>query len=57
MTDPGPTEWGETAGVGPWQGPGPADARYDSALRRDGDTNRETPRPLRVQPLDPELLP
>ena len=38
MTDPGPTEWGETAGVGPWQGPVPDDARYDSALLRDGDT-------------------
>ena len=35
---PGPTEWGETTGVGPWQGPLPADARYDPALLRDGDT-------------------
>jgi tRNA G18 (ribose-2'-O)-methylase SpoU len=34
---PGPTEWGETNGVGPWQGPLPDDARYDRALLRDGD--------------------
>ena len=38
MTDPGPTEWGETTGVGPWRGPLPDDARYDPALLRDGDT-------------------
>jgi tRNA G18 (ribose-2'-O)-methylase SpoU len=38
MTEPGPTEWGETAGVGPWQGPLPDDPRYDPALLRDGDT-------------------
>ena len=38
MTEPGPTEWGETAGVGPWQGPPPADPRYDPALLRDGDS-------------------
>jgi tRNA G18 (ribose-2'-O)-methylase SpoU len=38
MTDPGPTEWGVTAGVGPWQGPLPDDPRYDPALLRDGDT-------------------
>ena len=38
MTEPaGPTEWGETAGVGPWQGPMPDDPRYDPALLRDGD--------------------
>ena len=35
---PGPTEWGETTGVGPWQGPLPDDSRYDPALLRDGDT-------------------
>jgi tRNA G18 (ribose-2'-O)-methylase SpoU len=35
---PGPTEWGESAGVGPWQGPLPEDPRYDPALLRDGDT-------------------
>jgi len=35
---PGPTEWGEGPGVGPWQGPLPTDARYDQALLRDGDT-------------------
>jgi tRNA G18 (ribose-2'-O)-methylase SpoU len=33
MTDscpaPGPTEWGETVGVGPWPGPWPEDPRYD----------------------------
>ena len=34
---PGPTEWGETNGVGPWQGPLPDDPRYDPALLRDGD--------------------
>ena len=38
MTEPqGPTEWGETNGVGPWQGPLPDDSRYDAALLRDGD--------------------
>ena len=38
MTEPqGPTEWGETNGVGPWQGPLPDDPRYDTALLRDGD--------------------
>jgi len=35
---PGPTEWGEGPGVGPWRGPLPTDARYDRALLRDGDT-------------------
>nr|CRL54601.1 spou rRNA methylase [Mycolicibacterium fortuitum subsp. fortuitum DSM 46621 = ATCC 6841 = JCM 6387] len=37
----GPTEWGESPGVGPWQGPPPsADEadRYDPDLLRDGDT-------------------
>jgi tRNA G18 (ribose-2'-O)-methylase SpoU len=34
---PGPTEWGETNGVGPWQGPLPDDPRYDPTLLRDGD--------------------
>ncbi|MEH3131683.1 MAG: RNA methyltransferase [Mycolicibacterium neoaurum] len=42
MTDsPGPTEWGESPGVGPWQGPLPtgADAaRYDPELLAAGDT-------------------
>jgi tRNA G18 (ribose-2'-O)-methylase SpoU len=38
MTDPGPTEWGETAGVGPWQGDPPDDPRYDPTLLREGDT-------------------
>jgi tRNA G18 (ribose-2'-O)-methylase SpoU len=37
MTDAGPTEWGESPGVGPWQGPPPDDPRYDPALLRDGD--------------------
>src|SRR5215212_3153646 len=37
MTDAGPTEWGETAGVGPGEGDPPADPRYDPALLRDGD--------------------
>ena len=35
---PGPTEWGETTGVGPWDGDPPDDPRYDPALLRDGDT-------------------
>jgi tRNA G18 (ribose-2'-O)-methylase SpoU len=34
----GPTEWGDTPGVGPWEGPLPEDPRYDPALLRDGDT-------------------
>ena len=39
MTDePGPTEWGENPGVGPWPGPLPEDTRYDPDLLRDGDT-------------------
>jgi tRNA G18 (ribose-2'-O)-methylase SpoU len=38
MSDAGPTEWGESTGVGPWQGPIPDDPRYDPALLRDGDT-------------------
>lgn len=39
MTDePGPTEWGESPGVGPWPDPPPDDARYDPDLVRDGDT-------------------
>ncbi|WP_395308569.1 RNA methyltransferase [Mycobacterium sp. AMU20-3851] len=40
MTDdakPGPTEWGETPGVGPWPGTPPDDQRYDPDLLRDGD--------------------
>ncbi|WP_029117952.1 RNA methyltransferase [Mycobacterium sp. URHB0044] len=35
---PGPTEWGEAPGVGPWEGPLPDDPRYDRDLLRDGDT-------------------
>ena len=38
MSEPGPTEWGETTGVGPWQGGLPDDDRYDPTLLRDGDT-------------------
>ena len=38
VNDAGPTEWGESPGVGPWQGPLPDDPRYDPALLRDGDT-------------------
>ncbi|MGA5543848.1 TrmH family RNA methyltransferase [Mycobacterium sp. NPDC051198] len=37
----GPTEWGESPGVGPWTGALPAGdeaARYDPDLLRDGDT-------------------
>ncbi len=33
----GPSEWGETVGVGPWQGPWPDDERYDPELLREGD--------------------
>jgi len=33
----GATEWGETVGVGPWQGDWPSDERYDPELLRDGD--------------------
>jgi tRNA G18 (ribose-2'-O)-methylase SpoU len=35
---PGPTEWGEVTGVGPWSGPPPDDPRYDPDLLRSGDT-------------------
>ncbi|MGE2733533.1 TrmH family RNA methyltransferase [Mycolicibacterium vaccae] len=35
---PGPTEWGDGNGVGPWQGPVPDDPRYDPELLRDGDS-------------------
>jgi tRNA G18 (ribose-2'-O)-methylase SpoU len=38
MSDSGPTEWGESPGVGPWQGPLPDDPRFDPALLHDGDT-------------------
>ena len=40
MTEAGPTEWGDTPGVGPWplHLPLPQDPRYDPALLRDGDT-------------------
>ncbi|OBF53445.1 TrmH family RNA methyltransferase [Mycolicibacterium monacense] len=39
MTEaPGPTEWGEAPGVGPWPGDLPDDPRYDPELLRDGDT-------------------
>jgi tRNA G18 (ribose-2'-O)-methylase SpoU len=33
----GPTEWGESVGVGPWAGPWPDDARYDPELLAAGD--------------------
>ncbi|MGI9004115.1 MAG: TrmH family RNA methyltransferase [Pseudonocardia sp.] len=33
----GATEWGETVGVGPWEGDWPADERYDPSLLREGD--------------------
>jgi tRNA G18 (ribose-2'-O)-methylase SpoU len=33
----GPTEWGRSVGVGPWEGPWPDDPRYDPELLRDGD--------------------
>ncbi len=34
---PGPTEWGEVVGVGPWPGPWPDDVRYDPELLAAGD--------------------
>ncbi|MBI3214626.1 MAG: RNA methyltransferase [Mycobacterium sp.] len=41
MTEPGPTEWGAPAGVGPWSDehdePVPDDPRYDRELLDDGD--------------------
>jgi tRNA G18 (ribose-2'-O)-methylase SpoU len=33
----GPTEWGESIGVGPWVGPWPDDPRYDAELLAGGD--------------------
>ncbi|MCT7658697.1 TrmH family RNA methyltransferase [Mycobacterium deserti] len=38
MDDPGPTEWNQSTGVGPWVGDPPDDPRYDPDLLRDGDT-------------------
>lgn len=40
MTDellPGPTDWGTTVGVGPWEGPWPEDPRLDPELLAEGD--------------------
>ncbi len=34
---PGPTDWGTTVGVGPWEGPWPEDPRYDPELLAGGD--------------------
>jgi len=36
-SEPGPTEWGTTVGVGPWPGPWPTDPRYDPELLAHGD--------------------
>ena len=33
----GPTEWGDSVGVGPWQGPVPEDPRLDPQLLAEGD--------------------
>jgi tRNA G18 (ribose-2'-O)-methylase SpoU len=33
----GPTEWGESVGVGPWTGEWPADSRLDPQLLAEGD--------------------
>jgi tRNA G18 (ribose-2'-O)-methylase SpoU len=33
----GPTDWGTSVGVGPWEGPWPDDPRYDPELLADGD--------------------
>lgn len=38
VSSTGPTEWGESPGVGPWDGSPPDDPRYDPNLLRDGDT-------------------
>ncbi|MEW5809636.1 MAG: TrmH family RNA methyltransferase [Actinomycetota bacterium] len=38
LEPPGPTEWGDGPGVGPWPGPLPDDDRYDPELLRTGDT-------------------
>jgi tRNA G18 (ribose-2'-O)-methylase SpoU len=35
--DVGPTEWGTSVGVGPWEGPWPDDERYDPELLEHGD--------------------
>jgi len=35
--DTGPTEWGASVGLGPWQGPWPEDPRYDPELLAHGD--------------------
>lgn len=35
---PGPTEWGDGNGVGPWDGPLPDDPRLDPELLREGDS-------------------
>ncbi|MDR7302166.1 TrmH family RNA methyltransferase [Haloactinomyces albus] len=35
--EPGPTEWGTSVGVGPWEGPWPEDERYDPELLEHGD--------------------
>jgi tRNA G18 (ribose-2'-O)-methylase SpoU len=37
ISEPGPTEWGTTVGVGPWPGPWPTDPRYDPELLAHGD--------------------
>jgi tRNA G18 (ribose-2'-O)-methylase SpoU len=41
VSEPGPTEWGETVGVGPWAAerglPLPTDPRYDPQLLAEGD--------------------
>jgi len=33
----GPTDWGTSVGVGPWEGPWPDDPRYDPGLLEAGD--------------------
>ncbi|QGK72481.1 RNA methyltransferase [Allosaccharopolyspora coralli] len=35
--EPGPTEWGTTVGVGPWEGPWPTHDRFDPELLEHGD--------------------
>ncbi len=37
MEPAGPTEWGSTVGIGPWEGSWPEDPRYDPELLAAGD--------------------
>lgn len=37
VSTPGPTEWGDSVGVGPWEGPWPQHPRFDPDLLARGD--------------------